>query len=133
MSELGLTSHQQLGHTEMGPRRYCLLLTIPPNIWSPFKIHRQKKKKKKEINAYSRFFHFLELDQIFQLFYLHNSGAQLFTSLCPKSHLIWSKSELVISVVTMECHKCFNTKYGHHQRTDTLYSRRTKHKKKHMQ
>ena len=99
----------------MGPFD-IFLLTICPNIWSPDKIHPTKKKKE------SRFFHFLELDQIFQLFYLHNSGAQLFSSLCPKSHLIWSKSELVISGVTMECHKCFNMKYGHHQCTDTLYT-----------
>ena len=36
---------------------------------------------------------FFGAGSILQLFYLYSSVAQLFTSLCPKIHLIWSKSD----------------------------------------
>ena len=62
----------------------------------------KKKKKKKKRNAYSRFFHFSERDKIFQLFRLYRSVAQSSPSLCPKMHLIWSRTESVISLEVTE-------------------------------
>ena len=41
--------------------------------------------------------YFSELDQIFLLFHLYSSVAQTSTRLCSKIHLIWFKSESIIS------------------------------------
>ena len=46
------------------------------------------------------FFYFSEL--LFQLFYLYSSIAKSSTSSFPKIHLIWSKSESVISLEIRE-------------------------------
>ena len=54
--------------------------------------------KTKKKDAYSRIFYFSELDQIYQLFYLYSSVAQMSIRLSPNSHWIRSKSESVISL-----------------------------------
>ena len=52
-------------------------------------------------NAYSRVFYFSEHEHILQLFYDYSSVAKS-SGLCPKSHFIRSKSELVISLYIRE-------------------------------
>ena len=62
-------------------------------------------KKKQEKKRIQHFFSlFSELDQIFKLLHVHLyiSVAHLSTSLCPKIHLIWAKSESVISLEIWE-------------------------------
>ena len=61
---------------------------------------RQKKKKKR--SEYSRFFLIFDLDKVFREFCLFIFPALSSTSVCPKIHLIWSKSELEASLKIRE-------------------------------